>query len=192
MHKDITKELLDAVEEIQRRSIRLGGRIQLATYRAPDDSDVQAIPDDLEYLGQLLDYLGERISETVNGPYLIAEYLPGRKGLVLTGYEPKDYHDAAETADILNILRNARPHLAPISLNDVQREDRWQVVALNDEGEITSDTRSMAMPMSQGLEQAQAYAQQMNDTLHATDPDYPGYYAAATYDAVYGDEVRVG
>lgn len=186
MNKATTRELLDTVQSMTTKLNRIGGRIQLASYRAPDDSDVQAIPDELTQVGNLLDYLGCRISETVNGLYLVAEYTPNREGVVLCGYEPTDYYDAAETAESLNLLRAGdSPHAAPFALSDTE-DERWTVVLLGEDGEIKHDTNSLALPCSQGYQQAKTLAENMNLALHVTDPNGLDYYGVATYETVFG------
>lgn len=74
MNRETLKELNDEIQDIQRRTIRLGGRIHLTAIYEADNPEVEVIPDEIDKLKTRLDLLQGKLDKTVFGKYDVVFY----------------------------------------------------------------------------------------------------------------------
>jgi hypothetical protein len=125
VNRETLKRLIEDTNDIQRRMIRLGARIQLTAYHEPDHPDVEVIPDDIEEIKYMLDELRVNLDDTVFGGYEVVwyKYTEGDPEPMWHNATPSGYKLAKLRADTLNRLSNTgQGYFQPVSVDDLSKD----------------------------------------------------------------------
>ena len=122
MDRETLKTLIDEITDIQRRTVRLGGRIHLTAYYEPDHEDIVAIPDDIDKLKIRLDILKGQVYDNVLGLYDVVwfRHTPGDPEMGWRLHKLAHYPVARVRADHMNSSDNAKleGYFGPVSVNN--------------------------------------------------------------------------